>query len=271
MPTPPAPTAPANFENDMLDIADAELAELGKRATGVPRELAKLDQHKQAIKGLRSAASPAPMEPPGAMPPPANPMGGKVSCDSSALASVEKLRGTLQGKDALAYRHQYFSDIFDAQIDIAVRAVTCGLTRVATIQAGSADGNVTDPVGPGYAHHNTSHGNQDVFAKCQQWYATKFHRLIKGLDVPDPLDPTGKTVLHNSIVLMMSECLPVGHGSESVPVLLAGNAGGTLKAGSFVEVMGGSNKALMQTILQLLGVSSGGGHFGGTTFAGLRA
>ncbi len=270
---PPVPTVdPAAFEKDMLDISEAELGDLQKRLVGSPRELAKLEQHRTALKGLRAGIAGLPMEPaPGTPGTPTAPMGGKVNCDSSALPSVEKLRGALAGNDRMAYRHQYFSDIFDAQIDIAVRAVVCGLTRVATIQAGSADGNVTDPVGPGYAHHNTSHGNQDVFAQCQKWYATKFQRLIKGLDVPDPLDPTGKTVLFNSVVLVMSECLPVGHGSDSVPVLLAGNAGGALKAGSYVDVAGGTNKALMQTVLQLLGVTSGGAHFGGTTFAGLRA
>ena len=278
-PTPGAPsppTDPSNFDAEVLNIADAELSEIGKKLGASPREMAKLDQHRQALRGLRAAIPTGTGPLPGMMtgpmdPPAADPMGGKATCDTSAMASVEKLRATLQGKDALAYRHQYFSDIFDAQIDIAVRAVACGITRIATIQAGSADGNVTDPVGPGYPHHNTSHGNQDIFAQCQRWYASKFFRLLKGLDVPDPLDPSGKTVLYNSVVLMMSECNPVGHDSNSIPVLVAGNGGGGMKAGALIDVAGGTNKALMQTILQILGVSSGGGHFGSTTFSGLRA
>jgi Protein of unknown function (DUF1552) len=274
-PAQPAPAQPKSFESEILDITDAELADISKKLTGVPRELAKVEQHRQALKGLR----PAPGMVPGMMPAPgdpmpmtpsAPPMGGAVKCDSSNLPSVEKLRSALQGNDRAAYRQQFYSDIYDAQIDIAVRAVVCGLTRVATIQAGSADGNVTDPVGPGYPHHNTSHGNQDTFAQCQRWYATKFQRLIKGLDVPDPLDPTGKTVLYNSIVLIMSECLPVGHGSDSVPVLLAGNAGGALRSGTIVDVAGGSNKTLMATVLKLLG-ATGSTHFGSNTFGGLVA
>jgi hypothetical protein len=267
-------TDPSNFDGDVLDIAEAELGDLAKKLASSPREMAKLDQHRQALKRLRPAVptgtGPLPgmgtMDPPAAMP-----GNGSAVCDTSAMASVEKLRATLQGKDALAYKHQYYSDIFDAQIDIAVRAVSCGITRIATIQAGSADGNVTDPVGPGYPHHNTSHGNQDVFSQCQRWYASKFYRLLKGLDVPDPLDPSGKTVLYNSIVLMMSECNPISHDSNSVPVLLAGNGGGALKSGILLDVAGGTNKALMQTILQMLGAQNGGSHFGSTTFAGLRA
>ncbi|HEY0710701.1 MAG TPA: DUF1552 domain-containing protein [Polyangia bacterium] len=271
--TPPA--APTDFEKDVLDISDAELNELGKRVGGMPGELAKVEQHRLAIKTLRAGlvttpgSTPAPGDP---MPmTPSAPMGGTVMCDTTPLASVEKLRPALAGQDREAYKHQYFSDIFDAQVDIAVRALVCGVTRVATIQAGSADGNPTDPVGGGLPHHNTSHGNQDTFAMCQQWYMTKFGRLIKGLDVKDPLDPAGKTVLHNSVILIMSECLPVSHGSDGVPVLIAGGGSGLIKPGQIIEAGGATNKALMATLLQVFGASSGGGHFGTTTIGGLRA
>jgi hypothetical protein len=280
----PMPAAPASFDNEVLDIAEAELTDLTARLRGgSTRELSKLDQHREALRALRPAPvaggiGPAPAPPPMPNPmnpapaPPPRPPGGPIpGCSADVLASVEKLRPSLQGKDAAAYRHEFYSDIFDAQIDVLTRAVVCGLTRVATIQAGSADGNVTDPVGPGYPHHNTSHGNQDIFARCQQWYATKFLRLLRGLDVPDPLDP-GKTVLHNSLVLLMSECMPVGHESNSVPVLLAGRAGGALRSGSYVDLKSASNKTLMQTVLQLCGVGGGAApHFGGGIFSELRA
>ena len=276
-PTPaPTPSAPLNLDSDVLAIAEAELGELSTRVGSAEAQRGKLDQHRQALRSLRAAVSVPPAGPPTGMPMPGPtpaptpkpapdpmtpPAGPAPACNASAIASVEKLRSALQGKDAAAYRHEFFSDIFDAQIDIAARAIVCGLTRVATIQAGSADGNVTDPVGPGYPHHNTSHGNQEVFARCQQWYAGKLARLLKALDVADPLDPTGKTVLHNSVVLVMSECLPLGHDSNSVPVLLAGNAGGALKAGAFVDLKGANNKQLMASVLHACG--AGAAHFGG--------
>ncbi len=273
-PPAPAPVAPASFDNEVIDIAEAELTDLSNRLRG-SRELGKLEQHRDALRALRPAPivggtpmPPGPMLPNPMMPSAPAPMGPAPGCSADALASVEKLRAALQGNDAAAYRHQHFSDIFDAQIDVLSRAVVCGLTRVATIQAGSADGNVTDPVGPGYPHHNTSHGNQDIFAQCQRFYASKFLRLLRALDVPDPLDP-GKTVLHNSLVLMMSECMPVGHESNSVPVLLAGRAGGALKPG-YVDLRSASNKTLMQTVLQLCGAGSAP-QFGSGTFSELRA
>ena len=75
------------------------------------------------------------------------------------LPSVEKLRPMLQGNPKDAYKHAYFNDMFDAQVDIMARALVSGMTRVATLQAGSADNNVLVPVGPGYPHHITSHGD----------------------------------------------------------------------------------------------------------------
>jgi hypothetical protein len=266
----PTPGPSASFDNDVLDITDAEIGDLTTRVGASATERAKLDQHRMALKGLRppppTTMPPPSMPPPGSMPPPAT-----GACDASPLASVEKLRPALAGKPAAAYQHQHFSDIFDAQIDIASRALVCGLTRVATIQAGSADGNVTVPVRGGLPHHNTSHGDQRAFAECQTWYAGKMLRLLKALDVPDPLDP-GKTVLFNSLIVWMAECLPQGHESTSVPIVLMGNAGGAAKAGAFVEASGATNKTLMQTVLAMFGVAaSAAPHFGSQTIAGLRA
>jgi hypothetical protein len=267
VPGSPRPIGPASYENEVLDLVDAELAELGNRVKDAPSEWAKIDQHRSATRNARPLLLASPAAAAGA-----GRAGRTVmlaaGCDNGPLASVEKLRPALQGNAAAAYQHQYFSDVFDAQVDIMSRALVCGLTRVATLQAGSADGNVTDPVGPGYPHHMTSHGPQQIFAQCQNWYATKFLRLLQNLDVPDPLDPNGQTVLYNSVVLWMSECLPIDHGSTSVPTFVAGNAGGALRAGGYLDLQGATNTALLQTIAQLMGTSAG--HFGGATIAELR-
>jgi hypothetical protein len=256
------PPPAASFDSEVLDLVDAELAEIGTRLAGSV-ERSKIEQHRSALKRLRPAAGAT------------GGGGGQIvlpgTCGSGGpLDSVEKLRASLMGNPRAAYKHQYYSDIFDAQVDIMTRAIVCGLTRVATLQAGSADGNVTDPVGPGYPHHNTSHGSQAVFAQCQNWYATKFLRLLKGLDVPDPLDPSGKTVLYNSVIVWMAECLPIGHESISVPMFVAGNAGGAMKAGGYLPLAGATNKAVLQTVLQLMGVPMAA-HFGGQTIGELRA
>ena len=113
---------------------------------------------------------------------------------SGPLASVEKLRPLLLGKPRDAYKSAYYSDMFDAQVDIMARVLISGQSRVATLQAGSADNDLIVPVGRGYPHHVTSHGDQTVYASLVNWYFTKMARFMAALDVPDPLAP-GSTVL----------------------------------------------------------------------------
>ena len=85
-------------------------------------------------------------------------------------------------------------------------------------------------------------------------------RLLQQLDVPDPLDASGKTVLHNTVLVLIAECLPVGHGSNGVPTMLLGGGGGHIKSGGNVLPGGGNNKQVMATVLKMFGLP--GAHFG---------
>jgi hypothetical protein len=245
----PTPAAP-DFTNDSLDLIDAEMTELGSKLGSAASEAAKLTLHREAIKTLR------PNDVTGMLPSGGTGTNGGTT---GTLAAVEKLRPMLQGNAKDAYKSAYFSDVFDAQVDIMARALVSGQTRVATLQAGSADNNVIVPVDKGYPHHNTSHGNQAIFSQCAKWYFGKLARLAQALDVPDPLDPGGKTVLQNTLVVVIAECLPVSHSSNSVPVLLLGTAGGKIKPG-FVDGSGITNKTVLASVLKAFNV--GPAHFG---------
>ena len=198
--------------------------DLGRRLTGATSEIDKLAQHRDALKALHPSNKPM-------LPPPVWPCPAALS---GPLPSVEKLRPMLQGNAKDAYKSAYFSDIFDAQMDIMARALTSGITRVATLQAGSADNDIIVPVGRGFPHHVTSHGNQATFSMVQNYYFIKMARLLEQLDVPDPLDP-GKTVLDNTLIVLIAECLPVSHSSNGVPTMLLGKAGGKVKAGAYIN------------------------------------
>jgi hypothetical protein len=246
----PTPTS-ADFTTDALALLDAEMgeltAELGNTAAS---ELSKLNQHKEAWKELR--------------PKPASAM----MASGGLLPSVEKLRPMLQGNPKDAYKYGLFNDLFDAQVDNLARALVSGMTRVATLQAGSADNNVIVPVDAGYPHHITSHGDQNIYNRLQLWYYTKLARLAQQLDVPDPLDPGGKTVLQNTVIVVIAECLPVGHGSVGVPALLLGTGAGKFKPG-FVNGNGITNKNILATVLDAFG--AGTAHFGNTLVSEIRA
>jgi hypothetical protein len=240
----------ADFTNDSLDLLDAEMKDLTTRAAGVTSELNKLTLHRDSLKTLR----------PSSMPVTPSPM------SSGPLASVEKLRPAMQGNPKAAYKYEFFSDTFDAQIDIMARVLVTGQSRVVTLQPGSADNDMIVPVGRGYPHHVTSHGNQATFSMVQNYYFGKMARLLGLLDVPDPLAP-GKTVLDNCLLVMIAECLPVSHSSDNVPVMLLGKLGGKIKTGSVLSVNGMSNKNVMATVAKAFGAD--GAQFGTTVVPGV--
>jgi hypothetical protein len=245
-----SPTAP-DFTRDALSILEAEMGELTTElGANAPSETAKLTLHKESWQELRGKPAPT------------------TGMTGGALASVEKLRPALQGNPKDAYKYPLYNDIFDAQVDNLARALVSGMTRVATLQAGSADNNVIVPVGPGYPHHITSHGDQNIYNQLQKWYFTKLARFAEALDVPDPLDPGGKTVLQNTVIVVIAECLPVGHGSVGVPALLLGGGAGKFRPG-FVQGTGITNKNIMATVLDAFGVNPG--HFGTTFVSEIRA
>ena len=248
----PMPMGGADHTNDSLDLLDAEMKDLTGRLTGAASEVAKLSQHKDALKGLRPALMPT-------MPMPSM-MGGP-------LASVEKLRPVMLNNPKEAYKYEHFSDTFDAQMDIMARVLVSGLSRVCTIQPGSADNDMIVPVGRGYPHHVTSHGNQSTFSMVQNYYFGKMARLLAQLDVPDPLEP-GKTVLDNTLLVMIAETAPVSHSSSNVCVMLLGKLGGRVKTGGVINP-GGNNKALMATVLKAFGQD--GAQFGSTLLNGVLA
>lgn len=250
--TPPKPTG-GDFTADTLDIVDAELGELDARLVGAQSELNKLQLHKDALASLRASS----MKPPVTTP-----------IITGPLASVEKLRPSLQGKTGEAYKYSYFSDIFDAQVDNMARVLVSGLSRVATLQAGSADNDLIVPVGQGYPHHLTSHGDQPTFSKLQNWYFGKMARLLEALDVDDPLAP-GTTVLDNTVVVVIGECLPYSHSSNGVPAILLGKLGGKIRTGGVIDAKGATNKTLMSSILKAFEVDPA--HFGATTITGVLA
>jgi hypothetical protein len=251
--TTPPPKTGGDFTADSLAIVNAEMNELEARMPGAVSEINKVNLHRDALKGLQPTTMPPIMMPP---------------VMTGPLATVEKLRPTLQGKPSDAYKYSLFSDVFDAQIDIMARILVSGITRVATLQAGSADNDLIVPVGRGYPHHVTSHGDQTIFASLQNWYYTKMARLLSALDVPDPLAP-GATVLDNTVIVVIAECLPYTHSSNGVPAMLVGKLAGKIKTGNVHDVGGATNRTLMSTVLKCFGVAPA--HFGTNVISSVLA
>jgi hypothetical protein len=251
-PTKPKPTG-GDYTNDTLDIVDGEMGDIDGRIVGATSEINKLKLHKDALASLRASLS---------MPMTTTPV------ITGPLPSVEKIRPQLQNKTGDAYKYTYFSDMFDAQVDNMARVLISGLSRVVTLQAGSADNDLIVPVMQGYPHHVTSHGDQDTFSTLVNWYFGKLTRFLDALNVDDPLAP-GTTVLDNTVVVMIAECLPYTHSSNGVPAILLGKLGGKIATGGVINGKGASNKTLMSTVLKAFDVDPA--HFGTTTISGVLA
>ena len=129
-------------------------------------------------------------------------------------------------------------------LDVIAAAIKCDRTRVATVMLNpSSDirqfSTYWDGF-PGSHHHGISHGGEEVApfrAQIQGWYGEQMAYLLEQLDVVE--DPeTGATFLDNSIVFWGNEDGANkydAHRQNSMPVLLAGSAGGYLETGRYID------------------------------------
>jgi hypothetical protein len=124
------------------------------------------------------------------------------------------------------------------------------------------------PVDAGFPHHVTSHGDQNTYSRLQNWYWGKINRFLAALDVADPLAP-GSTVLDNTVIVIIAECLPYTHSSNGVPAMLIGKLGGKIRTGGVIDAKGATNRTLMSTVLKAFEVDPD--HFGTTTITGVLA
>jgi hypothetical protein len=236
--TTPAPTGPsaADLRKLALGPTARELEALKNRAGAH----AHLDKHIAAIRAMREVKAGAPV----------------ALCNGRPqLPSVEKLRG----KNVWAAEN--FPDVLAAQIDIAALALRCGLNRVVSIQCGYVNYQIPFSwIGVGDGHHNVSHSSPGaqgrvLHAKCQEWFAAQWARLLDLLEVPDPEDP-GRTILDNTAVIWTSEIADgQAHNCQGIPTVLAGGGSGYLKTGQVVDLGGRSHGPLLQTLCAAMGAS----------------
>lgn len=147
--------------------------------------------------------------------------------------------------------------LLDAQTELAVTALACGMTKVATIQlshtvspvvfswAGNTDG-----------HHSLSHaddgqtGKVQAFVDAERWVAGRFAHLLDRLaNTADP--ETGGTLLDDTVVMWAKEMGdPRAHVCEAVPFVLAGAVDG----GRYLRFDGDSHSKLLVSVARMFGM-----------------
>jgi hypothetical protein len=118
---------------------------------------------------------------------------------------------------------------------VVATALSCGITRVATIQIGrSAESlNILD-VSPSNNPHDCAHrrAGESLWRETRQWYVRQVKLLMDELVRHEDPDMPGRNLLESLLVIVTSE-MADGHPEHSIdmPLLFMGGACGLLKNG----------------------------------------
>jgi hypothetical protein len=213
--------------NKKLNVNEAALAELKTRLGSY--EVQRLEQHRIAIEKLRNdlATAGSSTAPIGCGNPQFNP------ADLSAEVADSN-----------------FTNLFDLQVENAVLALKCSITRVATIQLGThqSDFSVT---GKNEDYHSAIHsGSYDAYANYRAYFSERVAHLIQRLKDTD--DPAGGKMIDSTLVVQVTDMGDGGaHTGTDAPFMFAGG-GSAVNRGSIVSVA--NHHQLLDTVAQYMGV-----------------
>lgn len=235
----------------VLDASMSDILDLQRQLGTTERD--KLDLHLTSLRELEGRLAPG--------------GGGGASSDWGGCDAPSVDVGGLTD-DAL-YDPSVFPDVLDAQIDIAVQAMACGMTRVVTLQCSHHTSELvmsrfpgTEMYDPGYdmrshqaSHYGSSHdwGSREFVAFEQQrrYWVDRFVHLLAKMDaIPGR---TG-TLLDDSIVVLCTEvCDGNTHSHSDLPVVVAGGGGGALRTGRLLWTGGARHGDLWVSLARALG------------------
>jgi hypothetical protein len=148
------------------------------------------------------------------------------------------------------------------QMDLATAALACDQTRIMTFQWSYAESEHTfQPLSVSGTHHVISHdfatsgANYDAYNKIQTWYAQQVAYFLTKLD---SIKEGDRTLLDNTVVLWATEIgESTSHDLTLMPYMLAGSAGGKIKAGRLLDWSSNrqDNNQLLVSLAQAMGAS----------------
>ncbi len=151
-------------------------------------------------------------------------------------------------------------------VDVAVQALACGVTDVATIQVNSSLGNditpnwVDEEITLNDSYHNIAHdfnqnpsseSNRDRRMQCERFFSRMFAYLLEQLEaIPEP---DGGTMLDTSLVVWLK---PLGHHHVTDKMLfMLGGGNGLMPTGRFRSFNGRAHNDLLVNVCNLMGVA----------------
>lgn len=163
-------------------------------------------------------------------------------------------------------REDKFAVVAKLQMDLATLALSCGITRVASLMFSHPVSPTRIPeTGANAANHDASHYGSDVngplaqdFIAHKRWFCEQLAYLVDRMkQIPDG----DGTLLDNTIMFVGTDINDGNlHDHQDMPFLLAGGAGGALQTGRSLDyrgTAGGENEAhtkLLVSIANMMGV-----------------
>ena len=160
-----------------------------------------------------------------------------------------------------------FPKVARMQMDLVAQALSCGVTRVATLQLGnSGAGGVTpnwggqEGININVSAHNICHdyntdqannGVQDRRRQLETWWYKQFAYFLQQLD---SIQEGDGTLLDNTLVLW---CKPIGyrHNVSNMMFMTAGGAGGQLQTGRYIDANDQPHNNLLVSCANLMGLN----------------
>jgi hypothetical protein len=236
-------------KKSILDYVGSNLEQFKTRVSADDRQV--IDGHLGAIRDLE------------------NQLTGMGAPDAAACGLANPGAYT---KDQILATDTLYPKILQAYLDMALAAVHCGVTNVATLQMSDSTGNQINfgsfvegipPRGTGYKSafrnwhdlgHNPVMNGVDHHKVVDQWCMQRladFLTKVKAI-------PHGSGTLLDSSLVMWTNHMEDGetHASQKVPWLLAGKVGGKINTGLAAASAGKPIQSAMADIITAMGVTA---------------
>jgi hypothetical protein len=188
----------------------------------------------------------------------------KIESHLDAVRNIEQrldLTATCEvpmlGEQFDPYANDNFPLVSRLQIDMMVMAMACDLTRISSLLWARAGSNVRYTwLGLGTEHHTIAHDSTDParnqIAQINTWHAGEVAYLLDALKAVPEGDGT---MLDNTLVVWGNE-LADGwtHSQHPIPIVLAGQAGGQLQTGRYLDYGDGRHNSLLVSICNIMGL-----------------
>jgi len=154
-----------------------------------------------------------------------------------------------------AHAFDQFPEVVDVQTDLAILALQCGMTRVATLQLSNTGGGIKIPgVNEQSPLHEVMHNRPKTErVRINTWFMERFSSVLQKLDAVDL--GNGVTLLDETLVVCSTEMGTGNHRNDPHPFFLAGGDGSYVELGRPIGLEGLPRQTrVLTSIVQAMGL-----------------